>query len=776
MRDKIINLHSSVANSKDILKKALINNTSNPDQNILQGEIAVINTTGNEGIYTLNSDGTDIIEFKPLSKEEKEQITALISAGVKDEVYVGNDEPSGEQELWIDLDADPSITTSLVVEAPTDGKIYGRNGQDKTWVDVSNALTAASSDEIYIGTEAPTGDEVVWIDTDENPTYSDIAVTEAPKDGKQYARQDGAWSEVNDGILVEDGGTGAVTKELQPNTFYKFGECSSLTITLAAEKPGILNEYMFEFACSPSIATTFNNIPGVVWQNGEPLVPEAGYKYQVSIVNNMGVYGKFPLPLPLPSLTYTTTGASQSVQLINNQEYAKKITLEDGTDVPITGTGALNYTFADIGEHKVTIELKEDVTDFSGCFSGCTSLTGSIPENLFASNTAVTTFDYCFYDCSGLTSIPANLFASNTAVTNFSWCFCGCRRLTSIPENLFAKNTAVTDFSYCFWGCRSLTSISETLFANNTAVTDFGHCFVDCSGLTSIPESLFASNTKVDSFSSCFSSCEGLTNISENLFASNIAVTDFNECFQHCSGLTSIPANLFASNTAVISFDSCFSSCSGLTSIPDNLFASNTAVDSFGSCFSSCKGLTSIPDNLFANNTAVTDFSSCFRYCDGLTSIPANLFASNTAVTTFRYCFEGCSGLTSIPANLFASNTAVDSFGSCFSSCEGLTSIPDNLFANNTAVTSFSYCFDSCSGLTSIPEKLFASNTAVTYFSRCFENCTGLTGNVPIDNDGTPIYNRSSAKSGYAMVIDETNCFYNCTGLTDYYSIPSSWR
>lgn len=409
MRDKIINLHSSVANSKDILKKALINNTSNPDQNILQGEIAVINTTGNEGIYTLNSDGTDIIEFKPLSKEEKEQITALISAGVKDEVYVGNDEPSGEQELWIDLDADPSITTSLVVEAPTDGKIYGRNGQDKTWVDVSNALTAASSDEIYIGTEAPTGDEVVWIDTDENPTYSELAVTEAPKDGKQYARQDGAWSEVSGGstqyldlsmftgetggtlseedyqkvvkayedrvitgfkegvytsILImnidgsyqitvqvpnagakriylsmiiivinsdktytqevyplifdqsgsgtkaltdngqyaefasptkmEDGGTGAITKELQPNTFYKFGECSSLTITLAAEKPGILNEYMFEFSCSPSIATTFNNIPGVVWQNGEPLVPEAGYKYQVSIVNNMGVYGKFP--------------------------------------------------------------------------------------------------------------------------------------------------------------------------------------------------------------------------------------------------------------------------------------------------------------------------------------------------------------------------------------------------------------------------------------------------------------------------------------------------
>ena len=667
MRDKIINLHSSVANSKDILKKALINNTSNPDQNILQGEIAVINTTGNEGIYTLNSDGTDIIEFKPLSKEEKEQITALISAGVKDEVYVGNDEPSGEQELWIDLDADPSITTSLVVEAPTDGKIYGRNGQDKTWVDVSNALTAASSDEIYIGTEAPTGDEVVWIDTDENPTYSELAVTEAPKDGKQYARQDGAWSEVsggstqyldlamftgNTGTLSEEdyqkvvkayedkistfytegsvlsglimyqpgayiiitsagmvtsemgtksnarlnfnttsiaeskeysvlkfnldlsksgsgtkaltdngqyaefakpvtlvsGSSGAVTQEIQPNTYYQFGTCDSLSITLATGTAGRLNEYMFEFSCSPSIATTFNNIPGVVWQNGEPLVPEAGYKYQVSIVNNMGVYGKFPLP----SLTYTTTGASESVQLIYKQEYAKKITLEDGTDVPITGTGKLNYTFPEAGDHKVYIEFKEDVTNFSSCLSNCIRLT-SIPENLFANNTAVTNFSSCLSGCTSLTSIPETLFASNTAVTDFSACFQHCFDLTSIPANLFANNTAVTDFSDCFNGCSGLTgSIPANLFANNTAVTDFSYCFYDCEGLTgSIPENLFANNTAVTDFGDCFYNCRELTgnvpidndgtpiyNRSGSGKPGYTIVTYYTDCFRNCYGLT----------------------------------------------------------------------------------------------------------------------------------------------------------------------------------------------------------------------------------------------
>ena len=293
------------------------------------------------------------------------------------------------------------------------------------------------------------------------------------------------------------------------------------------------------------------------------LITEADYERlycknvndEIVPIHRIADAGEIVVPFVAEPCTFTTTGASQNVRLINKQEYAKKITLEDGTDVPITGTGALNYTFADAGNHKVTIELKEDVTNFSSCFRDCTSLT-SIPENLFAKNTAVTTFYGCFSSCSGLTSIPEKLFASNTKVTNFDSCFTGCRGLASIPDNLFANNTAVTNFSDCLSGCTSLTSIPETLFASNTAVTDFS------------------------------------------------------ACFQHCFDLTSIPANLFA------------------------------------------------------NNTAVTDFSDCFR------------------------------------------------------------------------------------------------------------NCSGLTGNCPIDNDGAPIYNRSSGKSGYARVINYSDCFYNCTGLTDYNSIP----
>ena len=174
--------------------------------------------------------------------------------------------------------------------------------------------------------------------------------------------------------------------------------------------------------------------------------------------------------------------------------------------------------------------------------------------------------------------------------------------------------------------------------------------------------------------------------------------------------------------------------------------------------------------------TGVTNFSVCFQTCPRLTSIPGNLFANNADVTDFVACFSNCFGLTSIPGNLFANNTAVTNFNSCFIGCSGLTSIPANLFATNTAATSFISCFGSCSGLTSIPENLFTANTAVINFRNCFYGCTSLTSSCPVDNDGTPIYNRSSGKDGYAVVESYSKCFYNCTKMADYASIPSGWK
>lgn len=83
------------------------------------------------------------------------------------------------------------------------------------------------------------------------------------------------------------------TKQLSPNKFYKFEEGpGSLTITLAAEESGILNEYMFEFATG-STPTTLSVPDTVKWSGGSAPTIEANKTYQVSIVNNLAVYASF---------------------------------------------------------------------------------------------------------------------------------------------------------------------------------------------------------------------------------------------------------------------------------------------------------------------------------------------------------------------------------------------------------------------------------------------------------------------------------------------------
>ena len=59
---------------------------------------------------------------------------------------------------------------------------------------------------------------------------------------------------------------------------------------------------------------------------------------EVVPIHRIADAGEIVVPFIAEPCTFTTTGASQSVLLIGMQQYAKKITLEDGTDIPITGT------------------------------------------------------------------------------------------------------------------------------------------------------------------------------------------------------------------------------------------------------------------------------------------------------------------------------------------------------------------------------------------------------------------------------------------------------
>lgn len=110
--------------------------------------------------------------------------------------------------------------------------------------------------------------------------------------GTKALTDNGQYAEFAKPTKVESGGSGTVTKQLNPNTFYEFGECSSLTITLASETSGIANEYMFEFV-SGTTATVLSVPESIKWAGGSAPTIEASKTYQVSIVNNLAVYAAF---------------------------------------------------------------------------------------------------------------------------------------------------------------------------------------------------------------------------------------------------------------------------------------------------------------------------------------------------------------------------------------------------------------------------------------------------------------------------------------------------
>lgn len=87
------------------------------------------------------------------------------------------------------------------------------------------------------------------------------------QDGSHRFVTDGeksTWNNKASKVVEVAGSTGEVTQEINPNTFYKFGECTTLNITLGAKVDGIYNEYMFQFR-SGATPTVLGEIAGVSW-------------------------------------------------------------------------------------------------------------------------------------------------------------------------------------------------------------------------------------------------------------------------------------------------------------------------------------------------------------------------------------------------------------------------------------------------------------------------------------------------------------------------------
>lgn len=386
-------------------------------------------------------------------------------------------------------------------------------------------------------------------------------------------------------------------------------------------------------------------------------------------------------------------------------------------------------------------------------FKGCTGLT-ALPAKLFAHNPHVTTFTQTFYECSGLTALPADLFRYTPNAQSFVYTFSYCTGLTQLPAGLFSGLSQATTFSQAFRFCSGLTALPADTFSGCQKATSFNYVFASCTALTTLPERIFQDCSNALNFSNAFSNCTGLLRVPASLFSHNTLVTTFQSVFYSCYALTTLPSTLFAGQARVTTYASAFANCRQLTQIPATLFADSPVVGVFQSVFSGCSALTTLPAHLFRVHSKATSLQSAFSGCSGLKRIESELFAGATSIETIASLFEGCSALTSIPegllqplvnvkqctrvfascsqlttlpSTLFAAQTKATTFFGVLNGCEQLTAIPEGLFANNQQVTTFAQAFGGCLQLTAVPSNVFAQNNKVTTFDSAFEGCARLS-------------------------------------------------
>lgn len=149
--------------------------------------------------------------------------------------------------------------------AMEEGKLYLKDG--KLYFVIESAGGDASTEyQILILSED--GIQVTGYDTSASSTYTNELYAPA--------------------IKVVNHGTSDTTFTLPPNEFHIWGEVGSLTLSFATPTDSNhYNEYMFEFESGSTETSLILNNSSILWQETPEI--EANKKYQVSIVNNIGL-------------------------------------------------------------------------------------------------------------------------------------------------------------------------------------------------------------------------------------------------------------------------------------------------------------------------------------------------------------------------------------------------------------------------------------------------------------------------------------------------------
>lgn len=198
------------------------------------------------------------------------------------------------------LDNTPTIPAAQVQsdwdEVDTDSKAYIQNKPTIPAAQVQSDWNEADNTKADYIKNKPTIPSISGLESTSNKVTSLSASSTDTQYPSAKCVYDGLGGKA-DKTPVVNHGTSDTTYAVTPNALHIWGTVASLTLTLATPTDAtIVNEYMFEFT-SGSTATTLSLPASVEWGNRdpltgqtEPLVVAADATYQISIVNNIGLW------------------------------------------------------------------------------------------------------------------------------------------------------------------------------------------------------------------------------------------------------------------------------------------------------------------------------------------------------------------------------------------------------------------------------------------------------------------------------------------------------
>lgn len=187
------------------------------------------------------------------------------------------------------------------------------------------ALKTDISDEVYIseGTQ-PDGEQEIWVDLSDN-TFDELVVTEAPKDGKQYARQNGTWVEVEAAPKDETVKITVASNQLSDSNI------NGVTITIAyGETSKVLTwegtELSVTIPVNSNYTITCSDVTDYSTPEVQSFIAEAGNTRNVT-------------------LTYSTTIVTLTVTSNNPTLFTDNASISISGAVTKSLSGNLTYTF-----------------------------------------------------------------------------------------------------------------------------------------------------------------------------------------------------------------------------------------------------------------------------------------------------------------------------------------------------------------------------------------------------------------------------------------------